>query len=153
MPVLDAAADLIDDVLQVHAHGEFEHAPPLHVAADSEELGPRAVFCAELTEPACAVVQNETDVGQGLHVVQHGGFSEESPDAGEGGPEARFAALSLNGLKEGRLLAAHIGTRSRAELDLEVITAAHHIFSQVSEALRVLKSSLHDRKDVGVFRS
>ena len=152
MSVLDAAADLIDDVLQVHAHGEFEHAPPLHVAADGEELGPRAVFRAELSEPVRAVVQNEADVGQSLHVVQHSGLSEESPDAGEGGTEPRLAPFSLNGFEEGCLLAAYICTRPGAELDLEVITAAHHVFSEVSEALRVLKSSLHDREDIGVFR-
>ena len=151
MPVLYASADLVDDVLQVYAHGEFEHAAALYITADREEFGAGAVLRAELPEPFCAVINDGGDVCQRFHVVQHGGLPEESLDAGERRAEARLAAFSLDGFKERCLFAAHIGAGAGTELDLEVVAASHHILSEISKPLRVLTGCLHDGENIGVL--
>src|SRR5206468_822443 len=123
----DAAAVLVNELLEVHAHGELVDARLLHVAGDAVELRPGVAGDAERLEPLRAVVDDERDAGQGLDVVDDGRAAEDADDGREGRLDARLAAMALDGLDEARLLAADVGPRAAVDGDVEVEAAAENV--------------------------
>ena len=107
--VLDAAADVEDDVAERGAHGDLDEAASFDLTGKGEDLGALGLFGAHGREGRAAVVDDPGDVRVRLDVVDVGRFL---PVAGLG-RERRFqaghAALAFEGLDEGGLFAADEG--------------------------------------------
>ena len=91
-----------------HSQGELVGAGSPDVTGDAVELG-TGLGAAELSEPIPAPSQDRGDAGDGFHVVDQGGLVPETLLGREGRSQARHPPLALQGLDEGRLLAADVG--------------------------------------------
>src|SRR5207245_7511254 len=101
-------------------------------AGKAEEARPGGVGGTDRRVGGPADTQDLQDVQQGLHVVDAGGLVEQPALDGERRLVARLTALALDGVEEGRLLAADVGARPPPELDVEAEALAHDVVAQES---------------------
>ena len=126
----DPAADLVDDLAQLHPDGHLHQAGVLDGAAQREDLGALALLGAGAGEPLRSPEDDGGDVGERLHVVEHAGLVPETLDRRERRPRTGLAALALDGAHEGGLLAADEGARAHADLEVELEVGAHDVLAQ-----------------------
>ena len=69
LAVLDAAADLEDDLAQGGAHGDLDQTGVAHVAGKGEGLGTGAFRRTDPPVPLRTALNDHGHVGVGLHVV------------------------------------------------------------------------------------
>src|SRR5437588_3757884 len=102
---------MVDEVAErVLDHLDLVVAWPVHVAREGEHAGAGRAALAEGGIGAAPVEDDPGQVRKGLHVVDHGGGAVEADGGGEiWGLDAGEAALALQALEEGRLLAADVG--------------------------------------------
>ncbi len=80
--IRDAAADIVDDLPECHAHGDFDQAGIGDRADQGEDFGARRAapgIGANISgpdggEPFGAPLHDHRDIGPGFDIVQHGGF-------------------------------------------------------------------------------
>ena len=114
-----AAADLVDDLAELHADRHLDQAGVGDVAAQGEDLGALALLGAGRREPLGALHDDRVDVGVGLDVVEHAGLAPEALDRRKRRARARLAAVALDRGHEGGLLAADEGAGAHADLEIE----------------------------------
>ncbi len=148
----DAAADLVDDLAQLHADRHFDQTGVLDGAAQGEHLGALALLGAGAGEPLGALEDDGRDVGEGLDVVEHARLVPEALDGRERRTRTRLAAVALDGGHEGRLFAADEGAGAHADLQVEVEAAAHDVVAQQAELARLVDGvlqALHGQRVLG----
>ncbi|OPZ46054.1 MAG: hypothetical protein BWY94_00921 [Actinobacteria bacterium ADurb.BinA094] len=128
--VLDAAADVEDDLAQGGAHRHLGEAAVDQFAGEAEGLGAAAVLGAELVVLGGAVGDDPGHVGPGLDVVDVGGAAPEAGDGGEGRTGARHAALALDRGDQRGLLAADEGAGAELEVQVELPARTEDVASQ-----------------------
>ena len=114
------AAGQVDEVAQRRPEFDLVRAR----AARRGRTGRRASARSRPPAPIRGVglaahLEDERDVGQRLDVVHDGRLAEQPDLDRERRLVARLAALALDRLEEGRLLAADVGAGAAAELDVE----------------------------------
>ena len=82
------------------------------------------------------IVEDLEHVVERLHVVDHRGLAEEAADRRERGLVARLAAEALDRVQQRGLLAADVGARAPAQLDVEREALAHDVGAEVAAGLR-----------------
>ena len=92
---------------------------PGDVAGEAEELRPGRAFGPDRGIGRAAVAQDQRNVGERLDVVDRGGLAEQPDLDRERRLVARLAALALDRVEEGRLLAADVGAGADPQLDVE----------------------------------
>ncbi len=115
--VLDAAADLLDDLADGDPHRHFDQAAVVDLAGEREHLRALAGSGAERGERVGAVAEDPRHAGERLDVVDEGRLSAEAAFGGIGRAQRRHAAPAFERLDQRGLLAAH--ERAGAFADLE----------------------------------
>src|SRR5438132_11952413 len=82
------------------AHGQFENAGTLHVAADPDKFQPARTVDALRDKPIDAARQNLRDVDERFHVVDHRRLLPQTDLAREWRLVARFGAMAFDGLEK-----------------------------------------------------
>ena len=90
---------------------------------------------SEAEEPLSATPADGRGNGNGLDVGDGCGTTEDAHVSGEGGLEAGPALFALQGLDQGGLLAADVGTRAAVDKHVKVVAGAARVLAQ--EALGV----------------
>src|SRR5438477_133239 len=80
-PVTNPPGTAFDELAEGDGHRGLVDAGALDVTADAIELGPSVLLRAKRGVPLGAVLENEWNVGKGLHVV-HGGRTAVQADHG-----------------------------------------------------------------------
>ena len=137
LPVLDAPADVEDDLPQGGAHGDLDEAGVHHVAGEGEGLGPGALLGADGSVPGGALPNDQGHVGEGLHVVQDRGPGPQALLHRPGGLHAGHAPVALDGGGEGGALAAHEGPGAPVHMQVEGEVGAHDVVPQEPHLLRL----------------
>ena len=119
LPSLMPAAVFEDDVAQGRTHLRLDESRGRHVTQDRVDLGAGALRRSVPSEPVCAVLHNLGYVCKGLHVIDDGRLAPQTGNNRVGRLVPRMAPVSLEGLDEGRFLAAHIRPRALHDRDVE----------------------------------
>ena len=134
--VLDAAADVEDDVAERRPHGDLGEAAVDDLAGQREGLGALAGLAADGGVGRRPVGDDPRHAGEGLDVVDVGGLAPEAGDRRERRPLSRHPALAHDGGDERGLLAADEGAGAFLDLEREVPAAAEDVARRGSRAPR-----------------
>ena len=134
----DAAADVEDDRGQRSAHGHFHQAAVGDLAGEGEDGRALALLGADAGEPVGAPVDDDGDGGQGLDVVDDGGFAVQPGLRREGRAGAGHAAPALDGGHQRRLLAADESAGAFLDMHAEVEAGAEDVLAQEALLLCLL---------------
>ena len=145
LAVLDAAADVEDDVAQRGAHGHLGEAAVDDLAGEAKALVPLHVVVAVGGVGVGAVGDDPGHVGPGLDVVDVGGLAPEAADRGERRPRARHAALALDGGDQRRLLATDERAGAFLDLEVEPPAAAEDVLAQQAALARPAAMAMRRR--------
>src|SRR6185312_4290995 len=118
-----------DQVAQRGAEGHLVDARLRDRAAETEQLGARRLLGADLRERRAALEHDERDVGQRLHVVDHGGPAEQARLHRERRLVARLAAEAFDRIEDRGFFAADVRTGPLAYLDVEPERLAENRFA------------------------
>ena len=149
--VLDAAADLVDDLTQGDAHGDLDQTHVVDLAGQSEHLGSGRLLGTDGAEPVGAFGDDDGDVGEGLDVVDVGGLVHIAAHSGERGLQGGLAALAFHRVDKGGLFAADESTGTVAELDIEVEAAAEDVLAEEAVFAGLLDGDLEAVDGEGIF--
>src|SRR6266540_1834244 len=116
----DAASDVVDQLPQGRTELELVVAGPLDVSGQGEDDGSGRGLGPDLRVPLAAVLDDGRDGRHGLDVVDQRGRAVQAADRGERRPGPRLAAMSLQRLEQGRLLAADVCPRTAMEHDRDL---------------------------------
>ncbi len=150
--VLDAAADVEDDVAQGRAHRHLDEAAVDELAGEREGLGAAARLDAQGSVRLGAVGDDPGDVGERLDVVDVGRLAPEAGDRRVGRARARHAALALDRGDQRRLLAADEGAGAELQVQVEAPARAEDVVAEVPSCLGVgdrLGKPLHGERILG----
>ncbi len=153
MSAADAAADVEDDLPQGRAHRDLDEARVVHLAGQGEDLRAGGVGGADLVEPVRALVDDDGDGRERLHVVDDGRTLPEAGDDGVWRLRAGHAALAFDRVLEGRALAADEGAGAEAQLDVEVEAAPEDVVPQKAHLAGLADRDLEALDGEGVFRA
>ena len=92
------------------------------------------LFGAHGRVPLGRVAEDTRHLGDSLHVVDNRGTGVQAGHRGERGLEARVASAPLEGVQQGRLLTADVGTGTRVCGDAQV--AEHAGFGRLAHSLQ-----------------
>ena len=132
-----------DDVAERDAVGDLVGSGPLHLARDLHNLGAAVLLRPLRSPPLRATLDDERYAGDALHVVHHGGASEDADHSGERGLEAGLAGLALERLDERRLFAADVGARTAMHIDVEVEAAPLDVLAEQAGRVELGDGRLH----------
>ncbi len=93
--VLDATTNLIYNLTEGDAHGDFDEADVVNLACESEDLGALRFLSSDAAEPCGALGDDDGDVGEGLDVVDVRGLAHVAADSGEWRFQSGLATLAF----------------------------------------------------------
>ena len=137
-PVLDAAADLLDDLADGDAHRHLDQAAAADLAGQGEDLGALARRGAERGEGLGAVAEDPRHAGERLDVVDEGGLAAEAALGRVRRPQPRHAALAFERRDQRGLLAADERARPFAHLEAQRKSVPRHA-RRAARALGLLR--------------
>ncbi len=147
----DAAADVVDQIAERHAHRHFDEARVFDRAGQGEDLSALAPFSALGGVPAAAAEDDRRDVGIGLDVVEHRGLAPETLLGREGRTGTRLAAIAFDRRQQRRLFAAHERPGAHADLDVEIEAGAEDVLAQQPALSRLGQGDLQSLDGQRIF--
>ena len=124
------ATVVVQQLAQTHAKAELDKPATTDIAGELDRQGAARAPVAEIAIPLRPVDQHVRHRGQGDQVVDHRGLSEQALDRRQRRLEANLAALAFQAFEQGRFLAADVGTRANAQIDIERTATAGDIRAQ-----------------------
>ena len=131
--VLDAAADVENDLPEGGAHGNLHQARVHYIAGEGEGLGAGAGVGADGAVPGGPFIEDAGDIGKGLYIVENGGLAPQAVVHGAGRLGAGHTALALDGGGKGTALAADEGTGTPVDVHMEAEAGVHDIIAQQAQ--------------------
>ena len=119
-----SAADLVDELAEGDAERRFKEPGVLDVAGELDRHRAARLAHAEVAVEGAALLQDQRHGGKREHVVDDGRLAEQPLVRRERRLGADDAALSLQAVEEGRLLAADIGAGADPDLQVELMRRA-----------------------------
>jgi hypothetical protein len=133
----DAAAVLLEQLLERDAHLLLDHAWVVDVAGHAEQLRALVAVAAEAREPRAAAAADGGRDSDSLDVGDGRRAAEEADVGREGRLEARLALLALDALDERGLLAADVRARATVEVDVERVAGPARVLAEVAGLVRL----------------
>lgn len=140
----DTTAVLVNELAERDGHLLFDGARVVDVTGDTEELGALVSLTAKPGEPASSAAADGRGDGDGLDVGDSGRASEETDGSRERGLETGLARLSLNGLNQRSLLAAHVGTGTSVDVNIEIVTGSAGVLANQAIGVGFVDGVLED---------
>lgn len=128
----DTAAVLVDELAQGYRHLLLDGDGVVDVTGNAEELGALVTLTAKAGKPVATASANGGGDSDSLDVGDSGRASEKTDSSGERGFETGLAGLSLEGLDEGGLLTADVGTGTTVDEDVEVVSGVAGVLANQS---------------------
>ena len=122
MALPDAAADVIDDLPELGAHGHFNESRIGDVPRQGKGLGAGAVLRADGAIPLGAFFDDQRHIGKGLHIVQHRRLAKKALLHRPGRLHPGHAPLALDGSGESAALATDESARPTVDADIEIMS-------------------------------
>ena len=157
--VLDAAADIVDDLAERRAHGHLDQARAVHFAHQGEDFrslapapgAPGDVAGADGREPVGAPVDNERNVRPGLDVVERGGTVPQAALDGMHVLGARLAGPAFDRRHQGRRFAANKRAPAPVDPDVEAVARAEDVLAEKSLAPGIDNRLVHQLHGKGIL--
>ena len=124
------AAGELEQLSERRAEGHLVHARALDVTGEAEQLGAGRPLGADPGELRSAAQDHVEHVDERLDVVDHGRLGEQPGDDRERRLVPRLAALALDRVEDRGLLAADVGARALADLDVEREPLAEDVLAE-----------------------
>ena len=150
-PRRDAAADLLHDLPEGGAHGDFDQAGPADLAGEREHLRAFAGRGSDAGELVRAVADDPGHHSQRLDVVDEGGLAPEAGLRGERRAQAGHAAAAFHRGNQGRFLAADKSAGPFLDGDMEGVVAPEQVSAQPAALLALRQGGLHSPQGLGIF--
>src|SRR5690606_32238788 len=126
----DAAAVLLNQLLERDAHRLFDDARPLDMAADLDELGALVVLASEGAEPRGPAPQDRRDDRDALDVVDGRRAAVEARAGRKRRLQARLAFLAFEAFDHRGLFAADVSARAAVHENVEVVARSGGVLAQ-----------------------
>ena len=130
--VLQAAANIEDDLPQGGAHGHLDQAGVLNGAGEGEGLAAGAAGSTDGAEPVGALQDDLGDVGVGFHIVQNRGLLPQTLLHGSGGLGSGHAPVALDGSRQRGAFAADERAGAPVDVQMEIEVGAQDVVTQQS---------------------
>ena len=130
LPILDAAANIVDNLPQRSTHRHLDKAHVVDLSGQGEHLRPLGFFRADGGKPLGTPGEDDGHVGQSLHVIHIGRPTHVARFGGERRFQRRFSAFAFHGMDKGCLFAADEGAGAVADLNVKVEARTQDVFSQ-----------------------
>ena len=127
----------VDQVAQGGSVLDLVHAGSLDLPRETEQPGARGAVGPERGIRPCPDPEDLQDVDQGLDVVDRRGPAEDPVRDRERRLVPRLAALALDRVEQGGLLAADVRAGAPAELDVERRPSAHDVLAEEAVVARL----------------
>jgi len=137
-------AVLLNQFAQRDGHLLLDGNRVVDVTGDTEQLGTGVTLTAEGGEPAGPATDDGRDNGDGLDIGDGARATEKTDGSGERGLETGLASLTLNGLDQGSLLAANVGTHTAVDVDVEIIAGPARVLADVARGVGLVDSALEN---------
>ncbi len=147
----DAAAHLVDHLLEVVAHGQLVDPGLGHIAAETEEAGAAVALGADLGVLRSTDAEDVGHGGQCFGIVNDGGAAIQAHDRGERRPDAGNAALAFKRFHQGRLFAHFVSAGAGMGDNVEIQVAAEDVLAQKALGIGVVDGFLHDLEQVAIL--
>jgi len=135
LAVLDAAADVEDDLAQRRAHRHLDQSRVDHVARQGEGLCAGAFLRADAVEPCTAAQNDLRNIRVGLHIVEHRGPRPQTLLDRARRLDARHTALALDGCGQRAALAADECARAAVDVQMEGKVRAQNVVPEQAQLL------------------
>ena len=142
LPVLDAAADIENDLAQRRSHRHLDETGVADVSRKRKGLGAGGGRVADGAVSVGALVDDIGDVGKGLHIVEHGGLCPETLFHGARGLGARHTAVALNGRGQRAALAADERARAAVDADIKGKFRAEDVLTEQTDVACLINGLL-----------
>src|SRR5437588_10427278 len=113
----DAAAHVVQHLLQVVAHGQFVHAGLGDVTAEAEQARAAVFRSAQLGIPVGAAKNNVRDVGQRFGIINDRRPAPQTDNGRKGWTDTRNATLAFERFHQRRLFADLVGSGAAVPVD------------------------------------
>src|SRR5436305_1436425 len=143
-PLARATGQVHDQLAGGYPQLDLVVAGPPYAAGDRDDLGPGRLLGAEAFEPLGPVLDDVGHVGERLDVVDQGRPTVEALHGREGWLQPRVAALALERVEQGRLLAADVGAGAAVDDQLEIAAAAADVLAEVARLIRFGDGGVED---------
>ncbi len=140
--VLDAAANLVDNLTQGDAHRNLDKADVVDLACEGKHLRAFRLLGSDAAEPLGALGDDDGNVGESLDIVHVRGLAHIAADSGERRFQCRLAALTFHRVDQSSLLTADESAGTVAELDVEVEAAAEDVLAKQTVLAGLVDSDL-----------
>ena len=150
--VRNTAADLFHDLAQGGAHRDLHQTGMFDFAAQREHLGALGLFGAHRSEPIRAFQNDLGNVGEGFHVVFHGGAAKQTLDRRIGRAGTRLAAVAFDGGHQRGFSAADERARAQPDLHIKFKAGAENILAQQALGARFVDCDLQTAHRDGILR-
>src|SRR5271156_4524385 len=144
LPARNAAAYVIDHLLEVVTHGQFIDARLLYVPTQAEQARSAVAFRAELGVFRAANAKDVRHRRQRFGVVDNRGTAIEPDHGREGRADARDAALAFERLHQRRLFAHFVGPGPSMRNGVEVDARSEDVLAEEALRVGVVDGLLHD---------
>ena len=149
--VLQAAADIEDDLPQGGAHRHLDQAGVLNGTGEGEGLAAGAAGSTDGAEPVSALQDDLGDIGVGFHVVQNRGFFPQALFHGSGGLGSGHAPIALDGSRQRRAFAADEGAGAPVDVHMEIEVGAQNVVTQQAGLFQLADGAPQTGNGHGIF--
>ena len=147
------AAEIVDRFAQRDSERFFHQAAVLDVARELDGQRAARLAHAEILVILGALVENDRHRGQRDDVVDHGRLAEQALDGRQRRLGTDLAALAFQAFEQRSFLAANVGARAQANIQIELFAAARDVLAQVALFVGDGDGALHRLERVRIFRA
>lgn len=134
----------VNQLAERDRHFLLDCAWVVDVARDTEQLGTSVPFTTERREPAGTTAHDGRSHGDGFDVGDSAGATEGTDGGGERRLQTRLAGLAFEGLDEGGLLTANIGTGTTVDVNVVVVAGSAGVLTDLTGLVGFVDGALED---------
>ena len=123
----DSTPDIKNDLSDGNANGNFYKARIIHLTNQGEDFGPFAHLRTYLSIPLHAILDDQGDIGPGLHVVDIGGFAVQPYFSRKWWPCPRHPSFPFNGGHKGSFFSTDEGPCTHVQGNIKIKTGSQDI--------------------------
>ena len=134
-----ATAKIMQQFTHGHPERQLDQAAALDVSGQLDRQGAARTAHAHVAIPRRAMHEDIRQRGQGDDVVDDRGLAEQTLDGRQRRLETHLAATPFEAFQHRGFLAANVGTRAHAQLDIEIVPAALDVGTEPALCTRASK--------------
>src|SRR5215216_427036 len=141
----------VEQFSQSYAERDFVQSWLQNIPGNAEKFWTRRFFRANLAVFSRTLGNDQRNVTNGFHIVDHCWLAKQTLSRGEGRLHTRETTLSLDRLKQRGLLATNVGASADAKFNIKGKAGAKNIVTQQVCCSGFVQCVFKNRQNIGVF--